>query len=117
MKTIAEAIKELISLLIIMEVCVLTFKIVLGGTWIGRILLRGKRNTRGHFRNRINVWKKRYKTTKNIILFIIRGGKKLYQVVKKRYKVTEENSSKQVVNGGKIIDFNTAKELRYKWDK
>ncbi len=117
MKAIAEMIKELITLLIMMEVCAFTFRFVLGRTWIGRMLLKGKRNSRGHLKNRYNIWKQRCKTTKNIILFIAKGSKKLYVGLKNRYEVTEVESSKEVVNGGKIIDFNTAKELRHKWEK
>lgn len=117
MKTMVEIIKELFTLLIMIEVLAFIFKFVLGRTWIGRMLLRGKRNSKGHLKNRINVWKNRCKTTKNIILFTSKGLKKLYVVCRERFENTEVESSQEVVNGGKIIDFNTAKELRHKWEK
>lgn len=118
MKTMVEMAKELISLLIMIEVGVFLVRMIFRNTFIGRILLMGRMNSKGHFSYRKNVWKRRVKRTKTVIRFMKMVGKKIYVVCKKKeVEKPKTKSSKKVVNGGKVIDFQTAKELRLKWDK
>ncbi|WP_291566913.1 MULTISPECIES: hypothetical protein [unclassified Clostridium] len=112
--------KELICLLVLIEVCSFMLHLVLRRTFIGKILFICKRTGVSYLQRRISLWKwgisKTHKCAKSIKNVIQNTIESLYEKIKNQESIDNENSER-VVNEGNIIDLDTAKQLRYKWHK
>ncbi|GEM_PF-2522794 len=122
--TITIIAKQLCQMTIALFILGLVGKLFLTHTFIGKIIYGTFKGIYKLIRESIKITKSIIKTTINTSKSVINVTKSMVLYTKTRVnnraksKKLVENTEEKVVNGNdNIVDFNSQKELRLKWDK